>query len=887
MANYNFSFPVRLMIVLSCASMACTDDNTYETESRKDHGFIVFGMTAASDDKQVPQSRVQHADSPLVLLDSSSNDTLYLHTSIVDNPSPASDGETRGIPVKTDNFHSVYGAFGVTAHTEKNIYMDDVKVGIYSGDIWSPSDGTHYWPGLQTLDFYAYAPYEYDGRKPFTVETDTYTDGKIRFSYEVPRSSDGNDAKAQPDLLFAVASCNRTETNNGCVPLHFNHALSAIRFVARDIAGGFVKRISIKNIHGAGDCVYDSEEFDWTPTGDPENFTQNFDVKVLDQENGMQEITDIDPATTFMMIPQILENDAAIEVVLQTNDGNEKILIGLLHGEWEAGKIYTYAISTESINWIYVFNVTETLTIPHGSTSGNYRVESYRYRAQNPDVREPLKWTATEQNIEDRQYVTDFKYAGNGLATGAEDYIITAAETEMRTTWNDNEHPLHDNGILGTSDEPYDLSTHDGALPVSTANCYVVSAAGTYSLPLVYGNAIKNGQENKEAYSNAGNVFYDHLDNVITQPYIYRAYTPSDCVLVWCDAFYLFKEVKLSDDKQSLIFILDDRHLQQANAIVAVRDENKRIMWSWHIWVTEHPLRGRGGVLTLQDWQDGTDSYHVLQCNLGWIDGKTVYYNERRLSFDFVQTSTGTIRTMTVVQEGAEFDYQDGGSLYYQWGRKDPIIGLKNRTQTGSDDYRLHEVGQQDYAYQYLVKQVSLGEAIQHPNIYYIAEDNTTGTHKWLTDPAYYLWDNRASRTDNDKISVKTIYDPSPAGFKIPPPRAFEVFVNGNQQASGGSLNGYQEANGYEYIVYTHRDWQGTPMKIVATGQRVDREKGLGDPGGLWAMGGVYYWSCYGNYANNTYYGHSLCIRNDANSYTSRFIGAQTMARPIRCIVEE
>lgn len=147
---------------------------------------------------------------------------------------------------------------------------------------------------------------------------------------------------------------------------------------------------------------------------------------------------------------------------------------------------------------------------------------------------------------------------------------------------------------------------------------------------------------------------------------------------------------------------------------------------------------------------------------------------------------------------------------------------------------------------------------------------------------------NRAYRTDNDKISVKTIYDPSPAGFKIPPPRAFEVFVNGNRQVSGGSLNGYQEANGYEYTVYTHRDWQGTPMKIVATGQRVDRLTGLGDPGGLWAMRGVYYWSCYGNYTT-TYYGHSLCIINDAPNiyYTSRFIGAQTMARPIRCIVEE
>ena len=34
----------------------------------------------------------------------------------------------------------------------------------------------------------------------------------------------------------------------------------------------------------------------------------------------------------------------------------------------------------------------------------------------------------------------------------------------------------------------------------STANCYVITAPGTYSFPLVYGNAIKNGVKNESAY---------------------------------------------------------------------------------------------------------------------------------------------------------------------------------------------------------------------------------------------------------------------------------------------------------------------------------------------------------------------------------------------------
>ena len=45
----------------------------------------------------------------------------------------------------------------------------------------------------------------------------------------------------------------------------------------------------------------------------------------------------------------------------------------------------------------------------------------------------------------------------------------------------------------------YDLSTRDGLM--NTANCYLVHAPGTYSLPLVYGNAIKDrGHERSGLY---------------------------------------------------------------------------------------------------------------------------------------------------------------------------------------------------------------------------------------------------------------------------------------------------------------------------------------------------------------------------------------------------
>ena len=265
-----------------------------------------------------------------------------------------------------------------------------------------------------------------------------------------------------------------------------------------------------------------------------------------------------------------------------------------------------------------------------------------------------------------------------------------------------------------------------------------------------------------------------------------------------------------------------------------------------------------------------------------------VYYNQRDLSYTFTQDVSGRTAVLNVKQEGDALDYKDVGSTYYQWGRKDPIVALRNRNAVGSGDYRPHETVDSKYGYKYESKQVTLGESIQNPNIFYVRAGTST---QWLTPFNYRLWDTSAP-TSNAGVtrnsSVKSIYDPSPYGFKIPPARAFGVLVNGYSGSadSGGTLNGSIEAapNDFKYHVYSRKNRGGEEITLTATGQRVDRSS-LGDLGGLWAMYGVYYWSCNANSAGIAY---SMCIRKDSetNIYTIGFMGSQTMARPVRCIKE-
>lgn len=632
----------------------------------------------------------------------------------------------------------------------------------------------------------------------------------------------------------------------------------------------------------------------------------------MGQQTGKQPITDIRPETTFMMIPQKLEGVTVEVTLVETASGESFTLTGSLAqtGEWEAGKIYTYAISTESINWEYVFEVTPSITLPLGTTTGQYTVTSYRQRKGDPSIREAVAWEAKNTGFSEKdqanggtsvettldKILSDFTYQDKNPSETEKSYSLKVTTTTLKTTY-DGDQTLKDNTQRGSADSPYDLSTHDengSTIAQTTANCYVVSAAGTYQLPLVYGNAIKNGSENRVAYQG----FKDYQDRTISSSRITDA---NNAVLVWSDGFFMFKDIHLDASKQNLVFTIDSNYMQQANAVLAVRDASNRIMWSWHIWVTERPVYTERHIL--QDLFVGSNTYELMQCNLGWVDGKMVYYNQRDLTFRFTQAGSGKTDELNVTQEGATFDYKDVGSTYYQWGRKDPLVALKNWDSHRYEDYRLHETGAPDYVYRVETGSTTIGNAIQHPNVFYTRTPGVTDGADWNGDHTTTLWNADANGgTLASTTSVKTIYDPSPRGFKVPIPRAFAIFVNGHDgdESTKSELNGYvfEDDVHNKYRVFPQANRRGTEIPLTATGQRADvaglpvyAEDGpyKSEIGGLWSLYGVYYWTCVPKSKTSA---NTLVIRKDFPSelgievYSYGFSGTKTMARPVRPIAD-
>ena len=939
----------RILYVLGAAALLSSCAKVEMTDGGKalDPNQIAFSVRSGLQTQ--PGTRAgSEEEQPAMLLSGQGEDTLYLHPSVVVNDRGFGMSATRGVPIRDDRGIT---SFFVTAKVNDAgnpaaadaLYFDETEVKRAGNGVWTTTDGKHFWPdGQTTLDFYAYSNLIFAENDSPGVSSLTCEDGRLGFSYIVPNGPEGSDAVRQPDILFALASANRSQTQDGdgTVILNFQHALAGVQFRAKNIAGGTIQSITLKNLYGQGDCTYTLSgettgggarkgTFKWSNLGDRKDFIQTMSVDVQESstlpDGTVQDVTNGENSEmTFMMIPQSTE-DVEVEIELKgALDDKIYTVSGKLSGPdatpltWEPGKIYIYDISTDSINWTYVFEVTPTINMVLGQTSAQYTVKSYRYRTQNQDETEPVPWTATNTSYSETNYMTgsdeenvaydkivrSFVYSG-GASTDANTntYQIEVYGTKMHTNY-DNDDTLRSNPLRGSAEEYYDLSTHDlngNEINETTANCYVVNAAGYYKLPLVYGNARKNGTNNSEAYADAA--FVDYKNNRISDPKILGA---DDATLVWSDGFFMFKDIKLSDDKKYLTFRIDPDYLQQANAVLAVRDADDKIMWSWHIWVTERDIYDTH---TIRDFFDRNNTFELMSCNLGWVDGKNVYYNARDLTYEFTQEGSGKTATMEVSQEGEMFDYKDVGSTYYQWGRKDPLVAMRNWDHVGFNDYRLHETGRQDYGYEIKAERVTIGESIQHPNRYYV-RGATNEAANWCSNNIPSLWNTGGYDTTQDNAqnivySKKTIYDPSPRGFKVPVPRAFAVFVNGSNgdgsNGHNGELNGYQvdnEGKWNKYWVYTEPNESGSQIPFTATGQRADiggkleayssEDDRKAELGGLWSMYGVYYWTCV---SISNISACSFVVRHDrqpegiiANSY--KFSGTKTMARPVRPIVD-
>ena len=865
--KYNLSQYVIATLAIAAVTVmptACNDDLGYQNIEGRQIGFKLTAPDTWHEGMSVNENAPTTRCTSVRAL--SGGDTkLYLHTVVADNPAEEKAAVTRGTPVRgTTAFKDKYKLFSLSgicytgeypdeeAGAQNNLtpgYAYNLNYSTGSGKPENKSDEL-FWPVNGQVRFFAFAPTVEDFNKLATggtLELSSATHkGSPTLTYTVP-----TDVTKQVDLMTVCSDPGKSMSTPE-VNLDFGHALTAVQIkCGKGMLAGKITKVTIEGIYGKGKQVIGSKT--WTPFEDTKatytisneiTLSPSTDESVADKihvpENTPIAGTDTDNLT-FMLLPQTLPEGATMTIKF-TDDATqtERTLTGSLAGQtWEAGKIVTYSVSPSSIHIsakVEFDNKTTATVIPY---SGVWYDATYTAKAE-------VVQGDDRKKIEDIQ-VSKFQYSFDNTkwedCTTDADGLLTIAAQPAYTTMSNGFDKTSENG---SEETPYSLpSEYDG----ETANCYLVDKAGYYSLPLVYGNGyLTLPASNPDGFK----YFPKHDDKEI--PADGKISGVEDAVLCWQDAPDLIDPTSVKVVGENLVFRIRKQTLTQGNALLAVRgtdpETNKKIiLWSWHIWVTPYKNKFYSEFYTSKTTAKST-GYEMAKYNLGWCDSHPTTNKERTFSLQAIidmsaygGTSTDTVNLGTFTQ--MEFRGSDAGdNTYYQWGRKDPMLGGIYNSNT--PNYKYHKKGntsswdegeftmenkqvfnqynQDGYNYSfcknlgdkididgYASNGVSIGYAIQHPYMF-VTNSRCSDSSGETTDfnyrnhwhkpykhyPAPYLhdnshilfnaWDAGATSAGVKAANVqKTIYDPCPPQFKVPPLDAFQEFVD---KKSSGSLNG-------------------------------------------------------------------------------------------------
>ena len=439
----------------------------------------------------------------------------------------------------------------------------------------------------------------------------------------------------------------------------------------------------------------------------------------------------------------------------------------------------------------------------------------------------------------------------------------------------------------------YDFVTHRMELTRTTANTYIISAPGWYKFPLVYGNAIENSVDpvtNTYTGNPTGLIFGQtgHLNEFkkarstatgadIEDSWLESGYY-ANVQLLWqkftrwendhpvhtgmnlrtsgSDNLRVITQlgVVIENAKPYIQFYVNPNNIQPGCAVLASVGTNF-LTWSWMIWITDQDMEP-------VNVKNSSGSYDVLPVNLGWTDDtKGLHFPESTATLRFVNIAggieRGTSEEVIIRQSGKNVPSTSGWQPYYQWGRKDPFVdGL----------FTFHEVATLD------VTDANLHNVWRNPDWFYKCR-HTGGYFDWAQNNYNNMWDSQLNQYGSQGTTLpnmKTVYDPSPRKYCVPPENAWESFST--SEVTGSFNGGYQfnTGNGTDTIFFPASGYLNY------------------DTGGLTANGSYgYYWTYHPIGTTTTRTSYALYFLNGTvytpnNGSTVHYRANAYSIRPVR-----
>lgn len=710
---------------------------------------------------------------------------------------------------------------------------------------------------------------------------------KIKLSPETYEGSPYIEFEAETEVtnqkdLMTACSGHVHYSVQGTAPrtdLDFRHALTAIKFaVGQNLSiNKTISKVEIRNALSKGKYTL-SDKFDgtsakWENLSDAKTFKlEGLAVSTNQNPNAVLTGNDGDNYT-FYMIPQELTGKN-ITVYVEFTDGSK--IESTLKGSWLAGTTKTYKLSEKNSTWEYTLETTNPANVAYNQDKSNdYLVTSYRIA---PDgTKQPVKWKAVGYEEYDRatdswtnlgtnkpSWLTAMSKENGEGGANAESGRATITKADLKDRLTEYNKVLQTATEKGAAGNYYNLSNTNGGDAIqNTANSYLISAPGYYRIPLVYGNAVKGGTTNESSYKTAHtgtdvlSNFKDHLGNDITTPYInvQNASNPAtQASIVWMDLKDLVDGLSVTNngDKSFVNFHVSAANIKNGNAVIAVKSADGTIMWSWHLWFDHSDA-----LSTIACTNHEGDNFKVTKNILGYTlyKWKSTSYESPRVARMKIEQEVGNgakkSAYITITQSPyAEKEYS---TALYQFGRKDAFPG----TNTLYESTFVENGGDN----------ISIVNAIQNPGTFY------TDGNTWGTEYRYFnLWSMQTtSQTDASKTLVKTVYDPCPVGFSMPPVKTFSgVTTTGTTNTNNKDINALGDWDqGWHF--YAKDSSSPSTVYYPAIGSRTAKEGklyGVKDRG--------YYWV---GVPSSTSAGNNLDIRNTI------VIPANNLNRAVGCSI--
>jgi len=225
---------------------------------------------------------------------------------------------------------------------------------------------------------------------------------------------------------------------------------------------------------------------------------------------------------------------------------------------------------------------------------------------------------------------------------------------------------------------------------------------------------------------------------------------PLSAKLLWQDTDELVEQVALVNGRVQV-----KMGRSRGNAVIAVYDktnpnaEDAKVLWSWHLWCTPVPQ-----IIEYTAPRTGHE-YTIMDRNVG--------------------ATTSTLGLVTTQ------------GLQYQFGRKDPFTTSLDYDEEVAVFLRNVRSDSLPHLFSY-EEPLTIAQAIGKPDVF-IHRMNLSGG-KWCeTSEMKYLWGNPEGQVEYfPSLTVKTIYDPCPIGYKVPPVDALILKMKSYSQYEHGGI---------------------------------------------------------------------------------------------------